>query len=117
MQVTLHALLKKAVELHGAGHVLDATVLYKQVLEKYPDNVDANHNLAVTYALKNDLETAISHFKRALESNSAEQKHWFGYIEAVYRAYGIGSDELQKVISDFNELHENTEPLLKYIKS
>ena len=59
--------LAKALELHQAGDLLSAGTIYREVLAREPDNVDALNLLGVIMHTADDLELAVELISRATE--------------------------------------------------
>ena len=59
--------LARAVELHQAGDILAAGTIYREILAKDPDHVDALNLLGVVMHATGDLELAVELISRATE--------------------------------------------------
>lgn len=68
-------LLKEAMRQHQEGLLEEAEILYRQVLEKAPENVDALHYLGVLLHQQGDSQTAAKFIRKAVNRNP-------GYVDA-----------------------------------
>jgi len=82
----LQDLLLQAIGLQQAGRFVDASLLYRDVLEAIPAQPNANHNLAVILLESRDFDACLPLFKAALEAAPEEQQYWMSYIEALIQA-------------------------------
>jgi len=63
--------LADALELHKAGRVAQAEDVYREILQRDPDNPDALHMLGVAAAQSGQPEAALRHIARAITLNPA----------------------------------------------
>ena len=75
----------RAVELHKAGQLHEAEILYQRVLEGDPRHLDANHNLGVMALQADKPLVSLAYFKTALQINSQNQQYWLSYIAALIK--------------------------------
>ena len=85
MDLTIEQALQRAVEDHKAGKLQDAEALYRAILQTQPNHPDANHNLGVMAVSLNKTETALPHFKIALEANPNQGQFWLSYVDALIK--------------------------------
>jgi len=82
----LQDLLLQAIGLQQAGRSVDASRLYRDILEAIPGQPNANHNLGVILLESQDYDACLPLFKAALEAAPEEQQYWMSYIEALIQA-------------------------------
>ncbi len=75
----------QAVDAHKAGKMREAEVLYRAILQTYPQHPDANHNLGVLAIAVGKPELALPYLKRALEAYPEHLQFWLSYIETLTR--------------------------------
>ena len=85
MELTVEEALRKGVEAHRAGNVVEADKYYTAILSSQPDHPDANHNMGVLAVGVGKIEEALPFFKRALDSNAAVEQFWLSYIDALIK--------------------------------
>jgi len=54
MELTLNHLLEKGIAAHKEGNLQKAEHFYRTVLQTYPNNPDANHNLGFSCLFKSN---------------------------------------------------------------
>jgi tetratricopeptide (TPR) repeat protein len=64
-----------------------ARVLYRQVLEKEPENAPALVNLGAYFFYKKDFGNAIQYFDKATKANPQSAEAWFNLSEALSGSY------------------------------
>ncbi len=76
------AAFQLATDLHEAGRLGEAMLLYQSVLEKEPTNFGANYNLGLIYSEMGQLAIAEEHCQQAVTLNpdSAEAQALLAYI-------------------------------------
>lgn len=74
---------KRAISAHLDGDLQQAYLLYNDVLTARPDHADANHNLGVVLALRQQKERALYHFDRALDANPFLPQFWLSKIKIL----------------------------------
>jgi predicted TPR repeat methyltransferase len=67
--VSVPAAIQAAAQLHHAGRLRKAEVIYKQVLQAEPDNVDALHLMGLVACQFGNHETAVGLIGRAIKLN------------------------------------------------
>ena len=67
--VALIDLLKDAVSLHQSNRLADAAKIYKEILDKFPDNPDALHLLGLAQHRMGESVAGIQLMEKALECN------------------------------------------------
>ena len=75
--------LKRAIELHNSGHIVEATWIYQLILEEMPRHPTANHNLGIIKSLSGDSQTAIMLLKISVEEQPSNEQFWMSYIETL----------------------------------
>jgi tetratricopeptide (TPR) repeat protein len=83
MKSTIQLALDQGTDAHKAGNYQEAERLYRTILVSDPTHADANHNLGHIAASANDLESALSFFKTALEADPTIELFYFSYIDAL----------------------------------
>jgi hypothetical protein len=66
---THDAALQEAVDHHQSGRLAEADRLYRGILAADPDYADANHSLGILALQSRQIDTSISHLRRALDRN------------------------------------------------
>ncbi len=84
--VSLEGMIDIAVEHHQAGRLLDATILYQQVLDAEPRHVDANHLLGVIAYQEDRFDAAIDLIGKALRDRAHEDAIRVNYGRALMGA-------------------------------
>lgn len=110
--------LAKAIELHNAGMVEFASILYEAVIKLQPDNADANHNMGLLKLNTGHALDALCYFQTALKKDTSNAQFWISSIKALIQlerrdeairildqanASGLESDE-------FRELQKQLKP-------
>ncbi len=85
MAITVANALERAISAHKNGELEEAEKLYRKILDSHPQHPDANHNLAVLAVSVGRVESALPHFKIALESNRQVKQFWLSYINALVK--------------------------------
>ena len=89
------------LQAHNAGDLNTAEKLYQQALSIQPDHCEANHNIGVVFAAKNELDKALKFFKYALDSSPNVSLFWASYIDALIKLERISeSKTLIKAVRD-----------------
>lgn len=83
--LTLEEALNRAIAHHRAEQLQEAKQLYLGILQAHPQNPDANHNLGVLLMQLKQPDTALLHFRKALEINPKPGQYWLSYIDALVR--------------------------------
>ena len=89
MQQTVDQALQKAIAAHNAGNLQEAERAYQAILQSEPKHPDANHNLGLIAISVNQIETALSLFKTALDINPMIEQFWLSYINALVKAKNV----------------------------
>jgi protein O-GlcNAc transferase len=87
---TVQEALEQAITHHEAQRWAEAERLYRAILEAYPRQPDANHNLGVLAVQIGQPEGALPHLKTALDCDPARGQFWVSYIDALLAARKIG---------------------------
>ena len=85
MTITIIQALQKGVEAHENGRLREADKYYRAIIGSYPNHPDANHNLGILIAERDDPRRALHFFKIALEANPNEGRYWLSYIDTLIR--------------------------------
>ena len=85
MELTVEEALRKGIEAHRAGNVVEADKYYTAILSSQPDHPDANHNMGVLAVGVGKVEEALPFFKRALDANATVEQFWLSYIDALIK--------------------------------
>jgi protein O-GlcNAc transferase len=97
MKLKIEQALELGISAHKEGKFLDAERYYKFILESQPNHPDANHNLGLLAISFYKVETALTLFKIALETNPKVDQFWISYIQTFIKE------------NYFKEAHENIE--------
>jgi tetratricopeptide (TPR) repeat protein len=77
--------LDRALNLHGGGNLDEAEKLYRELLEKSPEQADALHYLGVTGLQRGKFEEAVSFIQRAVDARP-------DYVDALVNlGYGLNA--------------------------
>lgn len=75
--------MENAISLHKVNNLKEAKILYKEVLEVFPENGFANHNLGSILVNEHQSKKALPYFIKALEIDSKIEQFWISYIDAL----------------------------------
>lgn len=106
--------LIRAIKAHKLGDISTAKGLYEAILDRQPQNSDANHNLGVIALKAGSNKDAINYFKAAIFSNKDSFQYWFSLINALVQSNGLAEAERYK--GEFRRLNP-TEDQIKQIES
>ena len=91
----------KGLQAHNAGDLSAAEQFYQETLSIQPNHSEANHNIGVVLATKNELNKALRFFKYALDSSPNVSLFWASYIDALIKLGRIAeSKTLTKAVTD-----------------
>jgi protein O-GlcNAc transferase len=79
--------IESAFKYHQSGNLAEAEKLYRQILTKQPDCVDANHLLGVLAHQVGNYEVAIAYISKAIKLNS-QNPDFYGNLGEAYRMSG-----------------------------
>jgi protein O-GlcNAc transferase len=97
LAVWLETHISRALALHQEGQFDGAERIYQQIIQKIPNQPNANHNLALIALEKNHIDESLSLFRVALEAAPEDAQYWISYIEALIK---VGHyDEARLVMS------------------
>ena len=90
MELTLRnddiaSIFDKGLQAHNAGDLSTAEQLYQETLSIQPNHCEANHNIGVVLAARNELDKALKFFKYALDSSPNVSLFWASYIDALIK--------------------------------
>ena len=98
MKPALDQALQQAITAHKEGKLQEAERLYRAILQKKPNNPDANHNLGVLVVAAGKPLEALPFLKKALDTNPEVEQFWLSYIDALVKSGHF--DEAQRLIED-----------------
>jgi len=90
MAIITEQILNKAVLAHREGSLEDAERLYRSILQSDPQHPDANHNLGLILQSAEAFDSALLHFKSAVEVKPEMDQFWLSYIDALINGNQIG---------------------------
>ena len=93
----LAVLLKQAAETHQAGHLEQAKILYKQLLQTFPDQPDVLHLLGVLLQQTGELTASEQHIRKAIAISPSP---------SMYCNLGITLERLAKLEEAANSMSE-----------
>lgn len=76
--------LRQAVAAHQSGQLQIAEELYLAILQLAPNHPDANHNMGILAAQKN--QPALPYFLAALNADPTRGQYWISCIDALIQA-------------------------------
>lgn len=85
-QLIIEQTLQQAITDYQSGRHQAAEALYCGILQLQPDHPEANHNLGVLTAQKNQPADALPYFLAALDAAPAHGQYWLSYIDALFQA-------------------------------
>ena len=94
---TMDQIFKSAVARHQAGHLADAGILYREVLQAQPHHPEANHNLGVVAVQLHKPEAGLPFFIAALEVDPTGRQYWVSYIDALLQAEHV--DDARQILA------------------
>ena len=115
------SIFNAGLKAHNAGDLSRAEQLYKETLSLQPDHCEANHNIGVVFAAKNELEDALKFFKFALDTSPNVSLFWASYIDVLIKLdritesktlikaltdAGISCDKIKDISHKLNVLHQ-----------
>lgn len=83
INVTSHEVLHQAIKAQQAGEFSEAVRLYGLFLKEHPGNAIANYNLGVLSVEIQNLQSALTLFRNAIDSNPEEKQYWRSYIDVL----------------------------------
>ena len=108
---SIDQILQKAIKADHDGKIQEAKDLYKEILKINSKHPDANHNLGLIELSVNNIETALSLFKIALEANPDIEQFWISYINNLKKEkkFEDAEEVLKKMI-----IHKPNHPFTYY---
>lgn len=79
-------LIERAVAKHRGGKLIEAQNLYMEILAENKYHADANHNLGVLFASRNNMLDAVFHFETAVQTNPKIEQFWLSYLSALVKS-------------------------------
>ena len=77
----METIIQQAIKAHRKKDLKEAEKLYREIIKTEPKQPDANHNLGLILALKNQVDEALIFFKTATEINPDVEQFWLSYIK------------------------------------
>ena len=113
---TISSLFDKGLQAHNAGDLSMAEQLYQETLAIQPDHCEANHNIGMVLAAKNNLDKALKFFKYALDTSPNVSLFWASYIDVLIKLDRITeSKTLIKAVKDAGIHCEKIEAISKLL--
>ena len=110
------SIFEKGLQAHNAGDLSSAEQLYQEILAIQPDHCEANHNIGMVLAAKNDLDKALKFFKYALDTSPNVSLFWASYIDVLIKLDRITeSKTLIKAVKDAGIHSEKIETISKLL--
>lgn len=101
----LSATIEKAKELHKKGDIKDAHAAYQQILNNNPDNSDVLHHMGILLFQTQNMEQAVSCFKKSVQIDPLNAQAYFFLGMAFFK-----TDQLDLAMEAFNTaLQKNPE--------
>jgi predicted O-linked N-acetylglucosamine transferase (SPINDLY family) len=88
--LSLSDALQQALAHHQAGRLPQAEHLYRSILQAYPNQVNANHNLGVLAGQVGQPAAGLPHLKIALTAEPDNVQYVFSYAEALVKTGSAG---------------------------
>jgi protein O-GlcNAc transferase len=85
--------IESAFKYHQAGNLAEAEKLYRQILTKQPQHIDANHLLGVLAHQVGNYAVAISYIQKAIRLNP-KNPDFYGNLGEAYRLSGQFGDAI-----------------------
>ena len=92
--IDIAPLLATATRHHKAGRLAEAEAMYQEILKKYPDQPDALQFLGLIAHNKNDSQTAINLFRKAISINPFSIDYYVN-LGTIYKQLGRLRDALE----------------------
>ncbi|HJW24555.1 MAG TPA: tetratricopeptide repeat protein [Rhodocyclaceae bacterium] len=84
-QRTVQEAFQQGLAYHRGGNLEEAETTYRAILKLIPEHGPANFNLGLLAVQLGQPQAGLKHFRIALEHDQTE-KHWLGYLGALYLA-------------------------------
>lgn len=94
---TAEPTLEQAIDLHQAGSLEEAAIIYLSILETRPNHPEANYKLGVLAVETHHFDAAIVYFNAALDADPTRGQFWLGYIDALFQAGQL--DDARQVLA------------------
>lgn len=78
--------LQQAITQHQAGLLGEAELLYRNILQQYPQHPETNYHLGILCVQMNQPIAGLPYFMGALEADPTQGAFWLGYIDALIQA-------------------------------
>ena len=92
--MTIEQILQKALYEHKNGDLKKAEELYRAILKIQPLHSNANHNLGIIALTMSNIDSAISFFKNAVETDPNIEHFWVSYINTLIKRNYLEEAEL-----------------------
>ena len=118
----IQEVLDLAIETQNAGDIVNAQMLYLEILKRVPLHAEANHHLGVIDSHLNSAESALPKFEIAIQQAPDNEQYWVSYIDALMlsgdvegaiaaielgQKYGLKAETAQILANEFVEKLEN----------
>ena len=111
------AIFDEGLQAHNAGDLNTAEKLYQEAVSIQPDHCEANHNIGMLLAAKNELDEALKFFKYALDSSPNVSLFWASYISVLIKLGRIvESKALVKAVKDAGISCEKIEAISQHLE-
>ena len=111
------AIFDEGLQAHNAGDLNTAEKLYQEAVSIQPDHCEANHNIGMLLAAKNELDEALKFFKYALDSSPNVSLFWASYISVLIKLGRIvESKTLMKAVRDAGISCEKIEAISQHLE-
>tara|TARA_B100000242_G_scaffold292259_1_gene267288 strand:- start:617 stop:3298 length:2682 start_codon:yes stop_codon:yes gene_type:complete len=132
---TIDQALQQGIAAHKNGQLGEANRLYSAILKSHPKHPDANHNMGVLAVSVGKVEQSLQFFKTALKTNAGIAQFWLSYIDALIKldrlveakdvlsvakrngAKGSGFDRLEHKLSELNQQHLGSNPIVPQVQN
>ncbi len=93
--------LALALQIHRRGHLVEAEMLYRRVLDAVPDIADAHHFLGVLLHQGGHSDTAVEHIHRSIALNPGQPNYYnnLGNVLVEVGRLAEATDAYEKVIA------------------
>jgi len=104
-KLPLDMALQQAIAHHQEGQLSEAENIYRVILQNYPSQPDANHNLGVLACQVGQHAAGLPYLKIALDANPAQGQYWLSYTEALLVA-GQAQEALSIIRTAIQQGHD-----------
>ena len=86
----MEKIIQQAIKAHQENKFEEAEKIYREIIKTEPKQSDANHNLGLILASKNQIDEALLLFKTAIEVNPDAEQFWMSYIQVFIKQKKYG---------------------------